>query len=84
MIREIIPRHPISQPDESYSSPTSRWYRQEVRRREKLVKERAPLLKGLRASTMMALLQRVAMMACGRSKETLNRGIHDNQNVGDY
>ena len=84
MVREIIPRHPISQPA---NLEEARWYRQEVRRREKLVKERSSLLKGLRASTTMALFQRVAMMACGRSKETMNRGIHDvdNQNSGsDY
>jgi len=68
MVREVIPRHPFS----CYMG-----YEQEVRRREKLVKERSSLLKGLHASTTMALFQRVAMMACEESESRINQTIHN-------
>ena len=68
MVREVIPRHPFS----CYMG-----YEQEVRRREKLVKERSSLLKGLHASTTMALFQRVAMMACEQSESRINQTIHN-------
>ena len=60
---------------------TSSWYRQEVRRREKLVKERAPLLKGLRASTMMALFQHLAMMSCENHVQAMDRAF---TKLGDW
>ena len=44
--------------------------------REKLVKERTPLLKRLTPSTTMALFQRVAMMMCEKDRGR-NRAIHD-------
>ena len=72
MVRTIIPCHPIS---EGYGKREMRQW--EERQREKLVKERTPLLKGLRASTTMALFQRVAMMASERSTRRINKTIHD-------
>ena len=72
MVRTIIPCHPIS---EGYAKREMRQW--EERQREKLVKERTPLLKGLRASTTMALFQRVAMMASERSTRRINKTIHD-------
>ena len=72
MVRTIIPCHPIS---EGYAKREMRQW--EERQREKLVKERTPLLKGLHASTTMALFQRVAIMACERSTKRINKTIHD-------
>ena len=72
MVRTIIPCHPIS---EGYAKREMRQW--EERQREKLVKERTPLLKGLRASTTMALFQRVAMMASERSTRRIDKTIHD-------
>ena len=72
MVRTIIPCHPIS---EGYAKREMRQW--EERQREKLVKERTPLLKGLRASTTMALFQRVAMMACEQSESRINETIHN-------
>ena len=72
MVRTIIPCHPIS---EGYAKREMRQW--EERQREQLVKERTPLLKGLHASTTMALFQRVAMMMCEKERGAMNRAIHD-------
>ena len=69
MVRIIIPCHPMGR-----TWDLRQW---EERQREKLVKERTPLLKGLRASTTMALFQRVAMMACEESESRINQPIHN-------
>ena len=73
MVRIIIPRHPTG---EGYGKREDvlLW---EERQREKLVKERTPLLKGLHASTTMALFQRVAIIASEKSTSRINKTIHD-------
>ena len=69
MVRIIIPCHPMGR-----TWDLRQW---EERQREQLVKERTPLLKGLHASTTMALFQRVAMMMCEKERGAMNRAIHD-------
>ena len=73
MVRIIIPCHPTG---EGYGKREDvlLW---EERQREKLVKERTPLLKGLHASTTMALFQRVAMMMCEKDRGAMNRAVHN-------
>ena len=69
MVRIIIPCHPMGR-----TWDLRQW---EERQREKLVKERTPLLKGLHASTTMALFQRVAIIASEKSTSRINKTIHD-------
>lgn len=69
MVRIIIPSHPMGR-----TWDLRQW---EERQREKLVKERTPLLKGLHASTTMALFQRVAIIACEKNTGRINKTIHD-------
>ena len=44
---------------------------------EAKVKEGMLQLKGVHASTTMALFQRVAMMLCEKDRGAMNRAIHD-------
>ena len=69
MVRIIIPCHPMGR-----TWDLRQW---EERQREKIVKERTPLLKGLHASTTMALFQRVAIIASEKSTSRINKTIHD-------
>ncbi len=62
MVRTIIPCHPIS---EGYAKREMRQW--EERQREKLVKERSSLLKGLHASTTMALFHYLATNSCSKA-----------------
>ena len=69
MVREIIP--PLHT---NHQGNLPRTVRQQW---EAKVKEGMLQLKGVHASTTMALFQRVAMMLCEKDRGAMNRAIHD-------
>ena len=69
MVREIIP--PLHT---NHQGNLPRTVRQQW---EAKVKEGMLQLKGVHASTTMALFQRVAMMMCEKERGAMNRAIHD-------
>ena len=70
MVREIIPRNPISDMNDDVGMARGR-----MRSREKKVKEGMLQLKGLHESTKMALFQYLAMMSCEDNVQAMDRAI---------
>ena len=79
MVREIIPRNPISDMSDLSHGEAQAYGR--MRLREKKIKEAMLQLKGLHESTTMALFQHLAMMSCENHVQAMDRAF---TKLGDW